>query len=98
MWPHHVHAFEGLHGTGVGWGGVRWWGLWGGGGGDAPTTSQWSTISLPTKVRLILEVGRYPYIASHAHFNEAMKTLHDNAVTRVLHILINVQLFSIDDL
>ena len=27
--------------------------------GDAPTTSEWSTILLPTKVRLILEVWRY---------------------------------------
>ena len=27
--------------------------------GDAPTTSEWSTIWLPTKVRLILEVLRY---------------------------------------
>ena len=26
--------------------------------GDAPTTSEWSTILLPTKVRLILEVMR----------------------------------------
>ena len=27
--------------------------------GDAPTTFEWSTISLPTKVRLILETWRY---------------------------------------
>ena len=27
--------------------------------GDAPTASEWSTISLPTKVLLILEVWRY---------------------------------------
>ena len=27
--------------------------------GDAPTTSEWSTILLPTKVRFILEVWRY---------------------------------------
>ena len=26
---------------------------------DAPTTSEWSTILLPAKVRLILEVWRY---------------------------------------
>ena len=26
--------------------------------GDAPTTSEWSTISLPTKVRLVLEILR----------------------------------------
>ena len=30
--------------------------------GDAPTTSEWSTIWLPTKVRLILEVLRYIYV------------------------------------
>ena len=29
--------------------------------GDAPTTSEWSTILLPTKVCLILEVLRYLY-------------------------------------
>ena len=27
--------------------------------GDAPTTSEWSTIWLPTKVQLILETWRY---------------------------------------
>ena len=27
--------------------------------GDAPTTSEWSTILLPTKVRLILDTWRY---------------------------------------
>ena len=27
--------------------------------GDAPTTSEWSTILLPTKVQLILEVSQY---------------------------------------
>ena len=27
--------------------------------GDAPTTSEWSTILLPIKVRLILETWRY---------------------------------------
>ena len=29
--------------------------------GDAPTTSEWSTIVLPTKVPLILEVWRYHF-------------------------------------
>ena len=29
--------------------------------GDAPTTSEWSTILLPSRVRLILEVWRYLY-------------------------------------
>ena len=27
--------------------------------GDAPTTSEWPTIELPTKVRLMLETWRY---------------------------------------
>ena len=27
--------------------------------GDAPTTSEWSTIQLPTKLPLILEIWRY---------------------------------------
>ena len=27
--------------------------------GDAPTTSEWSTILLPTKVRLLLDTWRY---------------------------------------
>ena len=27
--------------------------------GDAPTTSEWSTILLPTKVHLVLETWRY---------------------------------------
>ena len=30
--------------------------------GDAPTTSEWSTILLPTKVRLILETLRYIHL------------------------------------
>ena len=29
--------------------------------GDAPTTSEWSVIQLPTKVRLILETSRYTH-------------------------------------
>ena len=33
--------------------------------GDAPTTSEWSTILLPTKVRLILETLRYEWIMWH---------------------------------
>ena len=32
--------------------------------GDAPTTSEWWTISLPTKERLILEIWWYAYIMS----------------------------------
>ena len=32
--------------------------------GDTPTTSEWSTMLLPTKLRLVLEVCRYIYIDS----------------------------------
>ena len=32
--------------------------------GDAPTISEWSTILLPTRMRLILEVSRYFYLTS----------------------------------
>ena len=32
--------------------------VWAAPTGDAPTTSEWSTILLPTKVRLILETRR----------------------------------------
>ena len=35
---------------------------------DAPTTSEWSTIYLPTKVRLILETWRY-HIQTRLHFD-----------------------------
>ena len=35
--------------------------------GDAPTTSEWSTILLPTKVWLILEVWRYK-IMNYAYY------------------------------
>ena len=31
--------------------------------GNAPTTSEWSTILLPTTVRLILEIWPYPFCA-----------------------------------
>ena len=43
------------------------------GAGDAPSTSEWSTIILPTKVRFILEVWQYsPQNLSH------MSTSHTN--------------------
>ena len=32
--------------------------------GDAPNTSEWSTIVLPTKVRIILEVCRYIWVCN----------------------------------
>ena len=35
--------------------------------GDAPTTSEWSTIQLPTKVWLILDMWRYIYIQTHIY-------------------------------
>ena len=37
----------------------EWICSWSNGEGDAPTTSEWSTILLPTKVRRILEVWWY---------------------------------------
>ena len=37
--------------------------------GDAPTTSEWSTIMLSAKVRLILEIWRYVYLTQ--------KRIHD---------------------
>ena len=37
--------------------------------GDAPTTSEWSTVLLPAKVRFILEVWRYPSFSIYCgHF------------------------------
>ena len=36
--------------------------------GDAPTTSEWSTMLLPTKVGLILEVSRYSLVGSPIAF------------------------------
>ena len=41
--------------------------------GDAPTTSEWSTIQLPTKVRLILETWRYSSISLLEDFQVPMK-------------------------
>ena len=34
--------------------------------GDAPTTSEWSTILLPINARLILEIWQSPHKAVHA--------------------------------
>ena len=42
--------------------------------GDAPTTSQWSTISLPTGVHLILEVLRYDLLRCW----EVISSQHNN--------------------
>ena len=36
--------------------------------GDAPTTSEWWTIVLPTKVQLILEVWQYYFYHWYTHF------------------------------
>ena len=47
------------------------------GAGDAPTTSEWSTILLSTKVRLTLEVWLYAisYFQSDNQNNEVSKWL-----------------------
>ena len=37
----------------------EWRCSWSSSVGDAPTTSEWSTISLPIKTRLVLEIWRY---------------------------------------
>ena len=42
--------------------------------GDAPTTSEWSTIALPTKVCLILEILRYVPTQPSGSTNTAMHT------------------------
>ena len=50
--------------------------------GDAPTTSEWSTILLPNKVRLILETWRYwghDKMGPKGPIN-SKPTLHDNDV------------------
>ena len=39
--------------------------------GDAPTTSEWSTILLPTKMSFILEVWQYKKISLAWHFSNA---------------------------
>ena len=56
--------------------------------GDAPTTSEWSNILLPTKVRLILEIWRYLILMSHFIFrcysNHSFQTL--NPIT--LHVVV----------
>ena len=43
--------------------------------GDAPTISEWSTILLPTQVRLILETLRYIHVSAQAHASDTMMTL-----------------------
>ena len=47
--------------------------------GDAPTTSEWLTILLPTKVRLILETWRY---VTHDDIIIWKRFLHDWAFVR----------------
>ena len=53
--------------------------------GDAPTTSEWSTILLPTKVPLILEVCRYVSLC-----NDRYKQIHN-----VLQVLIYRQIHNV---
>ena len=40
--------------------------------GDAPTTSEWSTILLPAKVPLISEVWQYIMIVKHTYLPKAL--------------------------
>ena len=47
--------------------------------GDAPTTSEWSTILLPTKVRLILEILRY---------SQTLGTIHWNSIQLYIYIYV----------
>ena len=42
--------------------------VWAAPTGDAPTTSEWSTILLPTKVCLILETWRYVHQETNHHW------------------------------
>ena len=52
--------------------------------GDAPTTSEWSTILLPTKVRLILEVLRKVEI--HSLTNEMEYQFHPTLYDRCNYV------------
>ena len=55
--------------------------------GDAPTTSEWSTTLLPTKVQLILEVWRYIHL-HHKYCTEMMDKswfyMRNNISTKLL--------------
>ena len=55
--------------------------------GDAPTTSEWSTILVPTKVRLILEVWRYTIYLGKEKLYYDRNGLHGwiIAILRYLH-------------
>ena len=49
--------------------------------GGAPTSSEWLTIVLPTKVRLILDIWRYSYMWKHHYtINDWVFTLFDSRV------------------
>ena len=50
--------------------------------GDAPTTSEWSTILLPSKVRLILETWRYA-TESGPRFNIKTQGTHFHYMTEI---------------
>ena len=52
--------------------------------GDAPTTSEWSTIWLPTKVWLILETSRY----YAEHYTEALKEV---ILIEISQIIVSLQ-------
>ena len=65
--------------------------------GDAPATSEWSTILLPTKVRLILETWRYYQHTPYKYCcipNTEIKDKHNVILT--IHLLHLYIIYSID--
>ena len=55
--------------------------------GDAPTTSEWSTILLPTKVRLILETWWYIDYITISVFTEKDKCVYNFDCRHGFHLL-----------
>ena len=61
--------------------------------GDAPTTSEWSAILLPTKVRLILDVLRYINDNfGSANFSASTPLMYDIGILTMMIILQNTSL------
>ena len=56
--------------------------------GDAPTTSEWSTILLPARVRLTLEVLRYVMTLLHSHIGGLVQDCNIS-ITNALEILLS---------
>ena len=55
--------------------------------GDAPTTSEWSTILLTTKVRLILEILRY--ISYFIKIRAQCKDIFSSILSKCFHIMMS---------